>query len=808
VRKWQPFTLEFSKLFALLAAITCTLGAQTSSVVLTTSPNPSVFGATVTLTATVTPPSATGKVTFYDGAAVLGVSTISAGQASLHSALSGPNVRNLTARYAGNSTYSGSTSSPVSQTVQAAASLGFRAAVNYPAGESPQSLAAGDFNGDGKVDLAVASIGEVSIFLGAGDGSFANPSVYQAGSGQAYVAVADFNGDGVPDIALVSQSQFLNILLGNSNGTLQPISASYPTGPQPVAIAVADFDGDGNADVMIADQVNNNILVFLGKGDGTFHNAATYTISLPSSIAVGDFNGDGVTDAAVGSYDGSVYVFLGNGDGTLRAPVNNVASVVGASVVAGYFNHDGFLDLAAECITGTAILLGNGDGTFQPAITSITGNFSSIFPAVGDFFGDGRLELAVPDTNDSAAAIFISNGDGTFLSSLKYEVGNVPVMAIAADFNGDGRTDLATVNAYSGNISVLLGEVAYTNPTVSAVSVNPATGSGFFQTFTFSFSDPAGAADLASATAMISNASGTSGSCAVTYSRAQNTLALLNDQGMITNSSPPGIGNQQNSQCVLVGGQSSVTQAGNLLTLTLTIGFEASPVCCGSTWGDAISVTGSTSGWQFLGSFSSTSSGLPPQTVSVLPASGSGAGQTFTFVYNDPDGATDLSSVQAIVNASQNAASSCYLSADPVGGTVSLASDGGTSWLGPLTLGTAGTLQNSQCTVDAGASTGAILSNTYTLQLALSFSPGFAGAKSSYGYAASRQNRNSGWQALGAWTVTAPAACTPNVTNIQQLINEALGMATPAHDMNADGFVNILDVQMGLNAALGQCSAP
>jgi hypothetical protein len=798
----------YSKLAFVFLALASTLSGQISSVALSTSANPSVFGASVTLTATVTPSNATGKVTFYDGAVLLGVRQVSGGQARIETTLLGPGVRTLGAYYTGDSTHVSSNAAPFRQTVRSTPSLGFQPAASYPVAVNQESFALGDFNGDGKIDLAVASPSLVSICLGAGDGTFTCPHTYPVGLGLAYIGVADFNGDGNLDVAVVSQSGYLNILLGNGDGTLQPVSASYPTGPQPATMAVADLAGDGIADLIVVDSVNNNATVFMGIGDGTFYNDATYPAPGVVSIAVGDFNGDGKPDLAVGEFGGLIGVFLGNGNGSLQPAVNYEIGGAGGFVVAGDFNGDGILDLAAQCSIGTSVLLGNGDGTFQPAVSSSTGNYSAGFLAVADFNGDGKLDLAVPDANDSAVVVLLGNGDGTFRAPLKYLVGDLPYSAVSTDFNGDGRADLAVLNSWGGTVGILLGQANSANPAVSPTSVSPASGAGYFQIFAFTFSDTAGAADLATVSGMISNG-GTAGACGVTYNRVQNTLALLNDSGALTGAISPGGGNQQNSQCVLVGSQSGATASGNVLTLTLAIGFKPSQYCCSATWGNAVSSTGSTSGWQRLGWWTVATSGQPPQAVSVQPTSGSAWSHTFTFVYSDQDGATDLSSVQALVNASQTTASACYLSVDPVAGSVSLASDSGTGWLGPVALGSPVTLQNSQCSVNVGSSAGAISSGVYTLQLALTFAPGFAGAKNVYAYAASRQPRNSGWQKLGTWTAGPFSRCdplgtgSPGAADVQQMIDEALGTAAPANDLTGDGIVNVVDVQIVIDTALG-----
>ncbi len=384
-------------------------------------------------------------------------------------------------------------------------------------------------------------------------------------------------------------------------------------------------------------------------------------------------------------------------------------------------------------------------------MASSTGSFSAPY-TVGDFNGDGKLDLAGPD--GLSVGILLGNGDGTFQSPLAYQVAGGAGSAVIADFNGDGRSDLAV--ATNDGVSVLLAQ-ATANPVVRAISVSPVNSFGDFQIFSFVFSDSAGATDLTSVTASVSP--GDPG-CIVTYTTAQHTLTLSTNANTVAGTMPLGNGNLQNNVCILVGAQTGVAVSGNNLTLHLAIGLKPIPPIFGyNLYSDAVSSTGSTSGSQLLGYWIYNSPQSPPQVVSVQPASGTGWGRTFSFVYQDRDGATTLSSVQALVNTSQNTVSSCYLSIEPIGGSVSLANDSGTGWLGPLAFGAQGILQNSQCSVDASTSSGTITNDTYTASLALTFKPGFAGGKRIYGYANNLGNVNSGWQAIGTWVVGAPLPC-------------------------------------------------
>jgi hypothetical protein len=201
----------------------------------------------------------------------------------------------------------------------------------------------------------------------------------------------------------------------------------------------------------------------------------------------------------------------------------------------------------------------------------------------------------------------------------------------------------------------------------------------------------------------------------------------------------------------LTGSASSVSVSGNVLTLNLAIGFQSGFAGAKNVYGGAQSSGGTSTGLQPLGAWTVAVTNQAPQAVSVSPSSGSGASQTFTFVYTDVNGAPDLGSAQAMINASNSGVSSCYVWVAPVTGTIWLAGDAG-NWPASLTLGTSGTLQNSQCSVNVGSSSATVSGNTYTLNLVMTFASGFSGAKNIYSYAANLTELNSGWQTVGAWT--------------------------------------------------------
>jgi hypothetical protein len=330
----------------------------------------------------------------------------------------------------------------------------FQAAQNYGAGIRPASVAVGDFNGDGILDLAVANRGiypdfansSVSILLGNGDGTFQTAQSYAIGYAPTSVAVADFNGDGIPDLALATHLG-ATILLGNGGGTFQAL-VSYPAGSDPSSVVVADFNGDGIADLAVANSTADTISIFFGKDEGTFQAAQSFAVgNTPMSVAAGNFNADGILDLAVAnSGEATVSVLLGNGDGTFQPAQNYVVGSAPRSVAVADFNRDGIPDLAvANDHDGTvSILLGNGDGTFQAAQSYAAGD-DPFFLAVGDFNGDGAPDLALADRGDTVS-VLLGNGDGTFQAARSFSPAMDIISLVVADLNGDGKDDIVTTS--------------------------------------------------------------------------------------------------------------------------------------------------------------------------------------------------------------------------------------------------------------------------------------------------------------------------------------------------------------------------
>jgi hypothetical protein len=381
----------------------------------------------------------------------------------------------------------------------ASSSFGLTNVSNPATGADPNAIAVADFNGDGIPDIAVINVGDapsggtLTILLGKGDGTFATAPSPATSLFASDVVAGDFNGDGIPDLAVASLVGAPTILLGNGDGTFTA-AVTPPVVNEISALAVGDFNGDGNLDLaLLSDSAGSvgtdAVTILLGHGDGTFTLGATVSgvqFENPTSLAVADFNGDGKLDIAIGNGTEPVTcipscppnqyltISLGKGDGTFTSSTISSDSqpfVQIDSVAAADLNGDGVPDLAVVTADSVAVLLGNGDGTFgAPAAgPAIPGRGGSM--AVGDFNGDGIADLAVTyernSSQDYGVLTLLGKGDGTFTSqtfeaaanSLNPE-GYLSGIAVA-DFNGDGLGDVAAPDSTNNTAMVLLSQAQF-----------------------------------------------------------------------------------------------------------------------------------------------------------------------------------------------------------------------------------------------------------------------------------------------------------------------------------------------------------
>jgi hypothetical protein len=203
-----------------------------------------------------------------------------------------------------------------------------------------------------------ALLATAALASGVSSLSFVGAASPATAASESQIAVGDFNGDGKLDMAVTNYyGNMVSILLGNGDGTFMA-GTSPAVGEAPQGIVAGDFNGDGKLDLAVANTLDRTVTILLGKGDGTFMAGTSLKSGYPGAIAIGDFNGDGKLDLAIlDNADGWVTILLGNGDGTFTAIASSPAAS-GSSIVAADFNGDGKLDLATS---GGTVLLGNGD---------------------------------------------------------------------------------------------------------------------------------------------------------------------------------------------------------------------------------------------------------------------------------------------------------------------------------------------------------------------------------------------------------------------------------------------------------------
>ncbi len=435
----------------------------------------------------------------------------------------------------------------------------FRAGVSHPLPNSfdqgawTYSVATGDFNGDGIADVVAGQFHNngstgVAVYLGKGDGTFSEGVTYGQSNRETIVAVGDFNGDGRLDIAAIDQNNgVVEIFLGNGDGTFNVggIFATSPNSqPSPQGLVVGDFDKDGNVDIAVANSNTQDVGVLLGHGDGTFAPAVSYPLSGFSGydIKAADLNGDGYVDLAIVAYtDGppAIAILLGSSDtpGTFGnvslIPVNGNPN----NIALGDLNKDGFIDMAVTERSGATfngqieIFMNDGTGTFAAAPTAYqastfggaAGDSNPLDIQVFDLDGDGNPDLVYLNDDWGTLAVALGNGDGTIGAPAEFASTEYVAGLALADVNGDGAMDVLTGENEAGGFSVLLnasgtgggGDYSLGTSTPSATvaagasaayTLDLAGSNGYTGTITLACSNlPTGAACTFSPASLIAN---------------------------------------------------------------------------------------------------------------------------------------------------------------------------------------------------------------------------------------------------------------------------------------------------------------
>ena len=353
----------------------------------------------------------------------------------------------------------------------------FIAANFQPMQGSPYTVVVGDFNHDGRNDLAAANFSSSDATVRFADPN--NPGIYfgaihiPLGLNPRGAAVADFNHDNIDDLAVVYNgggpaNTRLAIMISNGNGTFQT-PALYPIASQPIRLRIADFNHDGNPD--IANLCGcGSISILLGNANGTFqpytsHASGTFW----DGFAIADMNGDGaldlvLTSSLVPSAAGQVGVALGvpPHSASFGAVTSYATGWFSAQQVAvGHFNPGSQLDVVVTNTISSrvGVLLNDGSGALLAQPAALSSQPQDV--ATADFNGDGLLDVAVANWSNASVTIHAGNGSGGLGAAITYAVSANPNSITVADMNNDGKPDIITGDQTGGNASILLNATCY-----------------------------------------------------------------------------------------------------------------------------------------------------------------------------------------------------------------------------------------------------------------------------------------------------------------------------------------------------------
>jgi uncharacterized repeat protein (TIGR01451 family) len=503
-------------------------------------------------------------------------------------------------------------------------------------------------------------------------------------------------------------------------------------------------------------------------------------------FAVADFNNDRKADI-VELTNGYLYVFLGNADGTFQ-PYTSAYTPIADAIAVCDMNGDGKADILTADSSGVNVLLGNGDGTFQSPIHQAAGAESpALFCA--DANGDGRLDAIALNTAGDLANVLLGNGDGSLQPPINYPVGAAPRGLVAADFNGDGATDIAVANSQGSSVSILFG-IPVPLWQISSSHIDPfglgETGASY--TITVTNAGPGSTAGLVTLSDTLpavftsTAISGTGWTCTLAG------LTCTRSDSLSAGASYPPVAIAVN---VPANAPASATNQATVSGGSAVAATAADPTTIVS--GGAVTIQTVPNGLQFTidGGALQTAPrtrylNLGNHTISVATTQAGNPGTQYVFTgWSDSGAAThtiSVGSASATYNATFQTQYLLSVQANPEpGGTVSPVS---------------GTYFDAASSVNLTATPN-------PPYLFTSWSGGVTGSANPASITMSGPLSAIATFNVPGFTCAITGDNAPSVAGVQLIINEALGVSEPSHDMNRDGVVNVADVQKVTDAVMG-----